>query len=171
MFKTSKITMTGLAFGAALIALGATEARAADVLNVKSIGTELARDIADKTVAACTEKGYSVSAVVVDRGGDDIAVLRSQFAAVQTIVIAGGKARGAIMAGTPTGELVASRPELARNLSRLPDIKMMQGGLPINAAGVRIGAVGVSGAPGGDIDEACAQEALDELADRYEFAQ
>jgi len=171
MFKTAKTTITGLALGAALISFGATGAQAADVLNVKTVGTELARDIADKTVAACTQKGYSVSAVVVDRGGNDIAVLRSQFAAVQTITIAGGKARGAIMAGTPTGDLVASRPELAKNLSRLPDIKMMQGGLPINAGGVRIGAVGVSGAPGGDIDEACAQEALDELADRFEFAQ
>lgn len=170
MYKTIKLTAAGLAC-AAVFALGSHEARAADVLGVKTIGTELARDIADKTVAACTAKGYSVSAVVVDRSGNTIAVLRSQFAAVQTITIAGGKARGAIMAGTPTSELRASRPELAANLNLLEDIKMMDGGLPINAAGVRIGAVGVSGAPGGDIDEACAQEALDELADRYEFAQ
>ena len=50
-------------------------------------------------------------------------------------------------------------------------IIMMQGGLPINAAGSRIGAVGVSGAPGGDIDEACAQKALEQFEDRLEFAE
>jgi uncharacterized protein GlcG (DUF336 family) len=166
-----KFTAIGVICAAALVAQGTGEARAADVLTVKTIGTALARDIADKTVAACDAKGYSVTAVVVDRSGIDIAVLRSQFAAAQTITIAGGKARGAIMAGSPTGELLASRPELAANINLLADVKMMEGGLPINAAGVRIGAVGVSGAPGGDIDAACAQEALDELADRYEFAQ
>ena len=48
---------------------------------------------------------------------------------------------------------------------------MMDGGLPISVGGSRIGAVGVSGAPGGDIDEACAQAALDALFDRIEFAQ
>ena len=47
----------------------------------------------------------------------------------------------------------------------------MDGGLPINAAGVRIGAVGVSCAPGGEIDKACAQEALDALVDCIEFAE
>jgi len=172
MFNTKFLKIHTLAFAAmAVTATAGLPAQAADVLNVKTIGTELARDIADKTVQSCTKKGYSVSAVVVDRSGQMIAALRSQFAAVQTITIAGGKARGAIMAGTSTADLVASRPGLAANLSLLSDVKMMEGGLTINAAGVRIGAIGVSGAPGGDIDASCAQEALDELADRFEFAQ
>lgn len=171
MFNVKFHKVYGLAFAAlAVFPVTGTSAQAADVLNVKTIGTELARDIADKTVHACTEKGYSVSAVVVDRSGQMIAALRSQFAAEQTITIAGGKARGAIMAGTSTAELLASRPALAANLNLLSDVKMMEGGLTINAGGVRIGAVGVSGAPGGDIDAACAQEALDALADRFEFA-
>ena len=171
MIRSMKFAISGLALATALTAAATNDARAQDVLNVKSIGTALARDIADKTVTACSDKGYSVSAVVVDRGGNDIAVLRHQFAAVQTIAIAGGKARGALMAGTPTAALRASRPELAANLNLLPDIKMMDGGLPISAGGMRIGAVGVSGAPGGDIDESCAQEALDAVFDRIEFAQ
>ncbi len=171
MFNSKLLKVHGLAFAAmAAISVAGTTAQAADVLNVKTIGTELARDIADKTVQACDEKGFSVSAVVVDRSGQMIAALRSQFAAEQTITIAGGKARGAIMAGTSTADLVATRPALAANLNLLSDVKMMEGGLTINAGGVRIGAVGVSGAPGGDIDAACAQEALDKLADRFEFA-
>ncbi|MBO6519469.1 MAG: heme-binding protein [Rhodospirillales bacterium] len=171
MFQNAKFVISALTLTAALSATAIPDARAQDVLNVKAIGTALARDIADKTVAACDAKGYSVAAVVVDRGGNDIAMLRHQFAAAATIVIAGGKARGAMMAGTSTSDLRANRPELAATLNLLEDVKMMDGGLPISAGGMRIGAVGVSGAPGGDIDEACAQEALDEMFDRIEFAQ
>ena len=50
-------------------------------------------------------------------------------------------------------------------------IIIMQGALPIEIAGSRVGAIGVSGAPGGDKDEACAQQALDKLSDRLEFAE
>ena len=153
------------------VILGAFSAQAADVLDVKTIGTDLARDIANETVKACTDKGYSITAVVTDRSGQIMAVLRSEYAAIQTMEIAAGKARGALMAGIPTRELRASRPDLAANLMHLDSIMMMDGGLPISVGGSRIGAVGVSGAPGGDIDEACAQDALDALFDRIEFAQ
>lgn len=158
------------AFGIAL-ALVSTPAQSADILNVKTIGTELARDVASATLDACTEKGYSVTVVVVDRSGQMIAMLRSQFAAIQTMDIAAGKARGASMAGTTTASLRASRPDLAANLMHLSDVMMMDGGVPINAAGQKIGAIGVSGAPGGDIDEACANEALESLEDRIAFAE
>lgn len=153
------------------LTLAAPSAKAADVLDVKTIGTDLARDVANETVKACTEKGYSITAVVTDRSGQIMATLRSEYAAIQTMDIAAGKARGALMAGIPTSELRASRPELAANLMHLDDIMMMDGGLPILVGGSRIGAVGVSGAPGGDIDEACAQAAIDALFDRIEFAQ
>ena len=167
----TRILFGSLAASTAVLFGCLTSTQAADVLTVKTIGTELARDVADGTVKACETKGYSVTAVVVDRSGQIISVLRSQFAAIQTMEIAAGKARAAIMAGIPTAELRANRPDLAANLMHLDSIMMMDGGLPINAAGGRIGAVGVSGAPGGDIDEACAQEAIDSLADRIEFAQ
>jgi uncharacterized protein GlcG (DUF336 family) len=48
---------------------------------------------------------------------------------------------------------------------------MLQGGLMITAAGQRVGAVGVSGAPGGELDEACAKKALETFAERLEFAE
>jgi uncharacterized protein GlcG (DUF336 family) len=50
-------------------------------------------------------------------------------------------------------------------------IIIMQGALPIELAGSRIGAIGVSGAPGGYLDERCAQQALDALVERLEFAE
>jgi uncharacterized protein GlcG (DUF336 family) len=39
-----------------------------------------------------------------------------------------------------------------------------QGALPINVGEDTIGAIGVSGAPGGDKDEACAKAGLDKVA-------
>jgi uncharacterized protein GlcG (DUF336 family) len=50
-------------------------------------------------------------------------------------------------------------------------ILVLQGGLPISTAGSLLGAIGVSGAPGGERDEACAQAALDEFQERLEFAE
>jgi uncharacterized protein GlcG (DUF336 family) len=46
----------------------------------------------------------------------------------------------------------------------------MDGALPIRAAGSLIGAVGVSGAPGGDKDAACATAALKKVEERLEFS-
>jgi uncharacterized protein GlcG (DUF336 family) len=41
-----------------------------------------------------------------------------------------------------------------------------QGALPIKVGNDTIGAIGVSGAPGGDKDEACAKAAIDKVADQ-----
>jgi uncharacterized protein GlcG (DUF336 family) len=56
-------------------------------------------------------------------------------------------------------------------MNHLDGIIVMEGALEIIAGGSRLGAIGVSGAPGGDIDQACAQKALDKYADRLEFIE
>lgn len=43
------------------------------------------------------------------------------------------------------------------------------GGIPIEAAGTLVGAVGVSGAPGGDLDHACAETGIEAIAVDLEF--
>jgi uncharacterized protein GlcG (DUF336 family) len=52
----------------------------------------------------------------------------------------------------------------------LDDLLVLDGGLPVTVAGSMIGAVGVSGAPGGDLDEACAQRGIDGVQERLDFA-
>jgi len=146
-------------------------AQAADVLGVKNIGMELARDIASEAVLACREAGYQVSAVVVDRNGIVRATLRDDLASRFTLQIAEDKANAVVMSGIPSGEFRANRGDIRPELNHVRGILMMVGGLPIEAAGSRIGAVGVSGAPGGERDEACARSALDKLAERIEFAE
>ncbi len=151
-------------------AMSVTSPQAADILDVKTIGTDLARDIADGSVKACTEQGYQVGAVVVDRNGDIMVAIRSDLAPRFTLDIAAGKARAVILGGVRSTELRENRADLRMDLNHLDGVLIMGGGLPIEAAGVRIGAVGVSGAPGADLDEACSQEAIDALFDRIEFA-
>ena len=143
---------------------------AADILPVKQISLELANTVAMKAVEACRKEGYNVSAVVLDRGGSVQAALRDTLAAPHTLEIAERKAGMSIMSGISSGEFLKARPEIRPELNHMRGLIVMEGGLPIRAAGSLVGAVGVSGAPGGDKDEACATEALKAVEARLEFA-
>jgi len=141
-----------------------------DILPVKQIGLELARDIAMASVEACRKDGYTVSAVVIDRAGNLQVAMRDSLAARHTLEIAERKAGMAVMSGSDTGEFRASRADIRPELNHIDGLIVMDGALPIRAAGSLIGAVGVSGAPGGDKDRACAAAALKKVEERLEFA-
>jgi uncharacterized protein GlcG (DUF336 family) len=141
-----------------------------DSLMVKTITMELARDIADESIKACRKLGYQVSAVVVDRNGLVQVALRDDVATRFTLQIAEEKANSVILSGTNSGEFRKSRDDIRPELNHMKGIIIMQGALPIEIAGSMIGAVGVSGAPGGHLDERCAQQALDNLSERIEFS-
>lgn len=142
-----------------------------DSLTVKTIGLELARDIANESIIACRKKGYQVSAVVVDRNGILQAALRDDLASRFTLQIAQEKANSVILSGTNSGEFRTARADIRPELNHMDGIIIMQGGIPIEIAGSRIGAIGVSGAPGGEKDELCAKQALEALSERIEFAE
>ncbi len=129
---------------------------------------ELARDIASEAVLFCREQGYQISAVVVDRSGIIRATLRADLASRFTLQLAEEKANAVIASGIPSAEFRNNRPDVCPELNHVDGILMMAGGLPINAAGSRIGAVGVSGAPG-EKDAACAQAGIDVVEDRIVF--
>lgn len=141
-----------------------------DILPVKQIGLELARDIAMASVEACRKDGYNVSAVVIDRAGNLQVALRDSLAARHTLEIAERKAGMAVMSGSDTGEFRSARADIRPELNHIGGLIVMDGALPIRAAGSLIGAVGVSGAPGGDKDRACAAAALEKVQERLEFA-
>jgi uncharacterized protein GlcG (DUF336 family) len=143
---------------------------AGDSLEVKTIGLDLAYDIALESIRACRKKGYQVSAVVVDRNGLLQAALRDDLASRFTLQIAEEKANSVILSGVNSGVLRKNRDDIRQELNHIDGLIIMRGALPIEVAGSRIGAVGISGAPGGDIDEACARQALDALNERLEFA-
>ncbi len=144
--------------------------QAADVVSDKSIGMELARDIATETILACREDGYHISAVVVDRYGLLRAALRDDAAARFTLEIAERKANMTVMAWTDSGQFKAAREDIRQELNHIDGLIVMDGGIKIVSGGYNLGAVGVSGAPGGEKDAACAIKALEKLNERIEFA-
>jgi len=151
--------------------LYAINSQAADVLTVKNIGMELGRDLVNEAVKACRGMGYQVSAVVVDRNGIMRAALRDDLAARFTLQIAEEKANAAVMSGTDSGAFRKNRQDIRPEMNHVKGILMMEGGVLVTSGGYRIGALGVSGAPGGDKDAICANKAIKALEDRLEFAQ
>ncbi len=163
-----KKALFSIGFG--VVALMSTPAVSEDVIKVRLMGSDLAGDIARETVVACRDKGYQVSAVVLDRAGDIMASQRDTFARRHTLEIAARKAGLSIMSGVSTKEMRENREDIRPELNHMTGVIVMTGAIPIRAAGSLIGAVGVSGAPGGDIDEDCARAGIEAVQDRIDFA-
>lgn len=153
-----------------LLLFHASLVHSADVVNDKSIGMELARDIASETINACRKNGYHISVVVVDRFGLLRAALRDDLASRFTLEIAERKANMSVMAWADSGQFKKARPDIQQELNHIDGIIVMEGGIKIVAGGYNLGAVGVSGAPGGDKDAQCAQQAITKLQERIQFA-
>ena len=159
------------ALPAVLWLLASMPLHAADVVPVKLMSLEVAQDVARGAIDACRKDGYQVSVVVVDRSGRIQVVLRDVFSNQYFTELAAGKARAAVMANTGSGALRSNRADMVDELNLLDGIVVLQGGLPVQVAGSTIGAVGVSGAPGGDKDEVCAQQGIDAVQERLDFAE
>lgn len=153
-----------------LTACASVSATAEDLIGVKQISAEFASDLAWETVKVCREKGYQVSAVVVDRSASTQVVIRDTLAPRFTIQIAEEKANAVILSKVSSSEFRKNREDIRMEMNHVSGLLVLEGGLPITASGSLVGAIGVSGAPGGDKDAECAMAALEKLADRLEFA-
>jgi len=150
----------------------ALPARAQDALvSYKSLSPEVALDLARAALASCRARGFQVAVAVVDRFGVTQVMLRDRFAGVHTVPTATAKAWTAVTFRTNTSELVGiSQPGMPQaGLRALPGVVILGGGMVVEAAGSLVGGVGVSGAPGGEADEACAKAGIDAVRDRIEF--
>ena len=141
------------------------------VVTYKSLSPELALDLARAALADCRKRGFQVTVAVVDRFGVTQVLLRDRFAGPHTVPTATGKAWTAVSFRTSTAELNAmSQPgSMQAGIRNLPGAVIIGGGLTVEAAGSLLGAIGVSGAPGGDADEACAKAGIDAVRDKLDF--
>ena len=160
----------------AIAALGllllAPMAQAQDALvTYKSLTPEAALDLARAALENCRVRGFQVAVTVVDRFGVTQVTLRDRFAGPHTVATATAKAWTAASFRTNTGELVAmTQPGMPQaGVRALPGVAIIAGGVAIEAGGSLLGAVGASGAPGGDADEACAKAGIEAIRDRLEF--
>lgn len=158
-------------FAAALLLALPLSAAARDVITQRNVSLELARDLAQAAVDACRERGWQVTATVVNRAGDVQALLRDDLASRYTLQIAREKAEAVILSGVASSDFRRNRQDIRMEMNHVGGILVLEGGVPIQAAGTMIGALGVSGAPGGDNDEICAKAAVEKLRERLEFAE
>jgi uncharacterized protein GlcG (DUF336 family) len=150
----------------------AAPVRAQDALvTYKSLSPEIALDLARAALGECRKRGYQAAVAVVDRFGVTQVMLRDRFAGAHTPATAAGKAWTAASFRSNTTDLVAlTQPGMPQaGLRNLPGAVVLGGGLVIEAGGSLVGAIGVSGAPGGDADDACAKAGIDAVRDRLDF--
>jgi uncharacterized protein GlcG (DUF336 family) len=133
----------------------------------KDISAAMALTMAETAIATCKTNGYNVSANVVGRNGEVIVAMRGDNTGPHTLENSMKKAYTARAQRRSSGEFATAVKDnpVAGALS-LTNITPAQGALPIKVGEDTIGAIGVSGAPGGDKDEACAKAALDKVADQ-----
>jgi uncharacterized protein GlcG (DUF336 family) len=138
---------------------------------VRQLTPATALKAAQAALAKCRSEGYQVTVAVVDRAGLPQVLLRDRFAGPHTIDMATNKAWSAVSFKTNTSELEKiTRPgEAMSALRNVPRATAIAGGVMIEAGGSLLGALGVSGAPGGDADEGCAIAGLHAIAEDLEF--
>jgi uncharacterized protein GlcG (DUF336 family) len=136
-------------------------------IQVKRLSLDSALKVAQASVKACREKGIQIGVTVVDRNGIVQVVLRDSLAPPFTLDVSKGKARAAVFMGVSTEQLAARADS---PIGRVPGVVMSTGGLVIEAGGTLYGAVGVSGAPSGETDAACAQVGIEEILEDLEMS-
>ena len=132
----------------------------------KVLTLELAQTIAQEALAKCRADGYKVSVRVVDSANRLKAFVRDDGSNNVTVDVSRMKTNFVMAYGRPSGppaNLAAGAPVPA---PPIPDVIYAEGGVPIKVGDQLIGAVGVSGAPGGARDAACANAALAKVADK-----
>lgn len=137
----------------------------------RSLTPETALTAARAALEHCRKNGWQTSVAVVDRAGLTQVLLRDRFAGAHTVDGAMNKAWTAASFRTPTTALAAdTQPgKPMSGVRALPRVFAGGGGLTIEAAGQTLGAIAVSGAPGGEADEQCAQAGVKAIADQIEF--
>jgi len=154
------------------LGLAAGGALAADATySVKVLTPETALKAAQAALKSCRERGYQATVAVVDRMGVVQVLLRDRFAGPHTTDMATAKAYTAASFRTNTSELAeATQPgKPASGIRNRPGIAAVGGGMMIEAGGSLLGAIGVSGAPGGREDDACAAAGIAAIREEIEL--
>jgi uncharacterized protein GlcG (DUF336 family) len=137
----------------------------------RSLAPETALLAARAAMEFCRKQGFQVAVAVVDRSGLTQVLLRDRFAGPHTVDVATNKAWTATSFRTSTLSLAndtqAGKP--MSGLRGIPRVLAVGGGVLIEGGGAIYGAVGVSGAPGGEADDACARAGIKAISDAIEF--
>jgi uncharacterized protein GlcG (DUF336 family) len=165
--------MSVFAFRGGVLALGCAivftlaQPASAQLISQKSLSSAMVVAMVQTAMETCKANGYRVSVTVLGNAGEVLIQLRGDGAGPHTMENSQRKAYTARTFRVPSGvwaENLAKDPVRAGQF--LTGVIALAGGLPIKVGDEVIGAIGVSGAPGGEKDEVCAKAALDKVADQ-----
>lgn len=158
---------------ACVILAGASACAAAQdaTFSTKSLTLETAQKAAQAALKKCRDDGFQVAVAVVDRSGLTQVMLRDRFAGPHTPSMAEDKAWSAATFRTNTADLDrVTQPGMPQSgIRSRPRVVAVAGGMIIEGAGSLLGAIGVSGAPGGDRDDLCARAGIAAIQDSIDF--
>lgn len=158
--------MKQLLIASSLLGLFAGPAQA-QLQQVSDLSLAAAQKLSGAAMAACQAKGKSIVVTVLDRGGNTVSVQRADGVGPHNTEASRRKAYTALSTKTDT-QLLASNARGnidAANLTTLPELLLLGGGLPLTAKGNIVGAIGVAGGGGAPQDRACAQAAISAVAE------
>jgi uncharacterized protein GlcG (DUF336 family) len=130
----------------------------------KVLTLDVAEAIAQEALAKCRADGYKVTVLVVDALDAPKAMIRDDGATASTTEVAKMKTRATMLYNRPSGPATPPPPGTVNPPATIPGTINAQGGVPIKVGDATIGAVAVSGAPGGDKDAACANAGIAKVA-------
>lgn len=130
---------------------------------------ELALEAAHEAINVCASNGYKVTVTVVDSAGEIKAQIRADEVGARTLDISKRKTNTAIKYNEATiviSEKIKTDTTLAAEIEQDDSLLSWGGARPLSSGGKLIGAIGVSGAPGGDRDDVCTVAAIEKIKDR-----
>ena len=141
------------------------------LVEYKTLAPDTAVAMAQSALTACRDKGFQVAVAVVDRMGVPQAMVRDRFAGPHTPDTATRKAWTAISFREDTLSLAENTMgESAQSGARqITGALMLGGGVPVEVAGSVVGGIGISGAPTGADDHACALAGIEAVQAELEF--
>ena len=158
-------TLKAVAVMAAVLMVSG-RASAQGVVTQHNLSLAMAKTIAEATLAECKSKGFHSSAVVVDRAGQVLVMLRDEEASAQTAEMARRKAYTARMFRSTTLDFQKKTADPSLSAQRqVADILALGGGVPIKLGDETIGGVGSSGS-NQEGDDACAKAGIAKVADQ-----
>jgi uncharacterized protein GlcG (DUF336 family) len=171
-FKPPFIAPAAILAAILVVSAGAALAQGTPATHtIRVLTPEAALKVVNAAVQSCRASGFQVAVAVVDRSGVTQALLRDRFAGAHTVDVAANKAWTAVSFRTDTTELArATQPgQPSSGLRSVARFTAVGGGVAIQAAGSIVGGVGVSGAPSGEADEACAKAGIAGIRDELEM--
>jgi uncharacterized protein GlcG (DUF336 family) len=159
-----------LGFIVALPALAQTAGKQPVLVSIKRLSLDTALKAAQAAIEACRKERVQVGVTVIDRGGDAQVVLRDVLAPDLTLRVSHAKAYAAMSFVSPTSQL-EGRFTGPYGPPATGGLVMSAGGVPIQANGELVGAIGVAGAPSGQTDERCARAGVEAITEDLELGR